>query len=153
MVVKVSLNVGEESQLEKHNKTHKKFECDDCDSIFKREGTLEKHVQAAHEDVTLFCHYFNNGKDCPYEDECIFVHEESDVCKFGNGCERLLCMYQHEDGNDDDDDSESEDDSDSDDESAEINVEELKPVLGKLAETFEKLSVTCANLKQETRMD
>ena len=65
----------------------------DCDKIFRREGTLEKHIQAAHEDITLFCHYFNNEKDCPYEDECIFVHEESDNCKFGNGCERLLCMY------------------------------------------------------------
>ena len=112
-----------------------------CDKIFKHEGTLEKHVQAAHEDVTLFCHYFNNEKDCPYEDECIFVHEESNDCKFGKGCERLLCMYKHEDQIDDDDD-ESEDDSDSEDESTEINVEELKPVLGKLEETFEKLSVS-----------
>ena len=51
-------------------------------------------------------------------------------------------MYKHEDRNDDDDDSEHEDDSDSDDESMEVNVEELQPVLGKLEETFEKLTVS-----------
>ena len=64
-------------------------------------------MQAAHEEISLFCHYFNNEKDCPFEEECIFVHEESEICKFGKACERILCMYKHErdDKDDNDDDS------------------------------------------------
>ena len=55
-------------------------------------------------------------------------------------------MYKHEfDKNEEeDDDSESDDSSDDsdDDGSEEIDVEELKPVLGKLEEAFEKLSIS-----------
>ena len=68
----------QETQLEKHKVIHKKFECDDCEQIFKTEGTLQKHLQAAHEEITLHCPFFNNDEDCPYDDECIFVHEDSD---------------------------------------------------------------------------
>ena len=39
---------------------------------------LEKHKEAAHESVELFCHNYNNKKDCPYEDECIYVRDESE---------------------------------------------------------------------------
>ena len=84
---------------------------------------MEKRKQAVHEDVTLYCHYFNNDKDCPYDDVCIFLHEDSEECKFGNMCERTLCMYKHKSR----------------------NGEEIKPVLEKLEEAFEKLSV---NLKK-----
>ena len=135
-----NIKFGKESQLEKHKKMHEKFECDECDKIFKKELTLERHVQAAHEDVTLFCHYFNNKKDWPYEDECIYIHEESDMCKFGQGCDRILCMFKHE-PSDDNDESEDEIESESED----LNIEELKPVLGKLEEAFDKLSVSLKN--------
>ena len=27
--------------------------------------------------------------------ECIFLHEEIEKCRFGDSCERDLCMYQH----------------------------------------------------------
>ena len=132
-----------ENQLEKHKVIHKKFECDDCERIFKCEAILEKHKQAVHEDVTLYCHYFNNNKDCPFDDECIFLHEDSEDCKFGNVCERTLCMYKHEDRNDEEDenDEESDSDCDDDDDSVNVDVEGIKPVLEKLEEAFEKLSV------------
>ena len=135
-----------ESRLEKHKKTHEKFECGDCDKVFKKELTLDRHITAAHENITLFCHYFNNEEDCPFEDECVFVHEESDVCKFGKACERILCMYKHErrnsDENDDNDGSDDESESDDSDDELEVDIEELKPVLGKLEEAFEKLSIS-----------
>ena len=134
----------QEAQLEKHKVIHKKFECDDCDKKFKNEGTLQKHLQAAHEDITLYCHFYNNDKECPYGDECIFMHEDSDECKFGKGCERTLCMYKHESG-EDVETVESDADSDSDDESIDLDVEDIKPVVEKLEEAFEKLSV---NLKK-----
>ena len=99
------------------------------DKKIKKEETLEKHLQAAYEDISLFCHYFNNEKDWPFEEECIFIHEESELCKFGKTCERILCMYRHERGiNEDDDDSESENESDSEDELGDVDLEELIPV-------------------------
>ena len=39
------------------------------------------HVEAVHENIKMFCHYFDNDKDCPHDDQCIFSHEESPECK------------------------------------------------------------------------
>ena len=122
----------EEKQLTQHKKTHLEFECDECDKIFDFEVNLEKHKEAVHEDVTLYCHYFNNNKECPYDEQCIYLHEESEKCKFGKLCERNLCMYIH-DVEDDEDDSDS--DADDDDE---ISVDTLQPQLEKLKEAVEK---------------
>ena len=95
-------------------RAHKRYECEECDKRFKFETILEKHVEAVHEDVKLYCHYFNNKKESPHGDEeCLYLHEESVVCKFGLGCERTMCMFVHDGVNNDQD---SEDDS-SDDES------------------------------------
>ena len=52
-------------RLEEHMKIHVKYPCDDCDKIFNYEATLEKHVLAAHEDLELYCHFFNNDKEAP----------------------------------------------------------------------------------------
>ena len=69
----------DEKKLRDHTeKMHVKYECDDCDKVFKYEAVFEKHKEAAHEDIELFCHYFNNDKDCPFDDECIYIHEESE---------------------------------------------------------------------------
>ena len=55
-------------------------------------------------------------------------------------------MYKHESSNGEDVETvESDADSDSDDESIHLDVEEIKPVMEKLEEAFEKLSV---NLKK-----
>ena len=40
--------------------------------------------------------------ECPYNDECIFVHEDSELCKYGAMCERNNCMYKHKEENYDD---------------------------------------------------
>ena len=72
------------------------FNCDECDKVLKYKAALEKHKEAAHENAELFCHFLNNNKDCPFEDEYIFVHEESGNCKYGYQCERKLCMFMQE---------------------------------------------------------
>ena len=69
---------------------------------------------------------------CLYEDECIFIHEESEICKFGKGCDRILCMFKHETCEHDDDEEADESEDESESESEDLNNEELKPVLGKL---------------------
>ena len=63
--------------------------------------------------VTIYCHYFNNDEDCPFDDQSIFAHEESPKWMFGRGCERMKCMFQHEEH--DQSDEESCDESDADD--------------------------------------
>ena len=147
----------DEKKLEDHvEKMHVKYECDECDKVFKYEAVLEKHMEAAHEDVELFCHYFNNDKDCPFEDECIYVHEESEYCKFAKNCERKFCMSKHVNTGEE----ECENVEDSDDDDDDINVEgiKIKPVLEKFkqaVENFEemlgKYSLKCKSCEFEAK--
>ena len=44
----------------------------------------------------MYCHYFNNKKACPFKEECILLHEDSEMCKYGKSFERMLCMFKHE---------------------------------------------------------
>ena len=50
----------------------------------------------SHENGKFYCHYFNNKMTCPYAEECIFLHKDSPLCKYGLLCERNLCMFRHE---------------------------------------------------------
>ena len=79
-----------------HSKKCKYYPCDQCNKKFKYESTKLKHTQVAHNNETwIFCHFFNNNKKCPYADQCFYAHEEADICKFENKCERSNCMYKH----------------------------------------------------------
>ena len=98
---------------------------------------LERHVKAVYSGFVLYCHYYNNDKECPFGDVCIFEHEESEKCKYGKGCERQMCMYTHDEEDEIDDDF-----SDSDDGNSDEDVEKLKPVLEKVKMAVEK----CDNL-------
>ena len=87
----------EEWKMRGHIKmNHNKNECHLCGKSFKFVDTLTRHVKITHENVRIYCHYFNNRKVCPFEKDCIFIHELSENCKFRNHCERNFCMYQHE---------------------------------------------------------
>ena len=45
---------------------------------------------------TSECHFFNNEKSCPFDAECVFLHENSGKYKFGGSCERNYCLFKHE---------------------------------------------------------
>jgi hypothetical protein len=32
----------------------------------------------------------------PYDDECVFLHEQPKLCLYGDECEHTCCMFQHE---------------------------------------------------------
>ena len=87
-------------ELEVHIKNEhvkvKEYTCDMCDKIFVLKWRLLKH-QETHKDPTRRkCHYFNNEKDCPFEEiGCMFAHEDSEFCKFDQICCKKLCFYQH----------------------------------------------------------
>ena len=138
-----------QNQLNVHEKRHEKFECEECGNEYNFEGLLEKHNEAVHGSMKIFCHYFNNDKDCPFDDQCIFAHEESPKCKYGKGCERMLCMFQHEESDEEDDEEDGSDDSDDDnDEDGEINdedtlvkIRDLEPSIKNVEEAMEKVNV------------
>ena len=49
--------------LDNHkNQYHAKYECDECEKVFKYDVFLEKHIEAVHEDLTLYCHFYNNDR-------------------------------------------------------------------------------------------
>ena len=86
-------------KLEKHLEGHKEkeFECTTCGKIFQLEWRLKKH-HASHDLKTLKkCHYFNNGKLCPFEEiGCMFLHVLSPKCIFNRMCKNKMCPYQHD---------------------------------------------------------
>ena len=86
------------TDLRKHRKVHKtdRYSCENCDKTFVNEDTMEMHNTITHKNVRFYCHYFNNGKQCPFKTECVFLHEVSKVCKDGKKCERDMCMFRHE---------------------------------------------------------
>ena len=56
-------------------------------------------MNATYEGITLYCHYFNNHLECPnVKNNCAFAHKDSEDCNYGKLCERLLCMFKHETG-------------------------------------------------------
>ena len=87
---------NEEWKLKAHIKSHKKYPCGYCDKIFNFKETLAKHTTAAHEQLKIYCHHYNNNTVCIYKDQCVFIHENSEECKYGHMCERKKCMYKHE---------------------------------------------------------
>ena len=85
-------------ELELHIKnTHEEqtFKCKMCDKIFVMKWRLKKHEEG-HKTPTKMCHYYNNNKTCPYEAVgCMFRHEKSLNCQFGDKCKFKLCQFQH----------------------------------------------------------
>ena len=99
----------EEWKLNAHLKKHKEFSCQQCEQTFKYEDIIEKHIAIAHEGMKLYCHFYNNEKNCPFEENCIFLHEYSTQCKYGKLCERINCMFMHEVNEEPSDDRDNDD--------------------------------------------
>ena len=122
-----------EKQLKEHiSQKHKTYPCKECEKVFDYEVNLENHIKAVHEDLKIFCHYFNNNKECPYEEECIYIHKDSEDCRFGSKCERQMCMFKHEETDDDDDEIK---------EQEEISGDDLKPIVEKVQKALEKFDI------------
>ena len=137
--------------LDLHKRKHEKFECEECDRVFNIEGLLEKHVNSVHGKMKIYCHYFNNEKDCKYSDECIFAHEDSPDCKMGQFCERIMCMFKHEkreisDDEEDETDGESEDEY-KDDSKDLIKVTDLEPSFRKVEESMSRVTKLLENAR------
>ena len=134
-----------EHDLRLHQKTHGEFKCKKCDCKYDIMDLLEKHTSAVHGQMKIFCHYFNNDKECPFKDQCIFAHEDSRDCKFGQQCERMLCMFVHESRDMSDSEEESDSDEDEnendDDNDTVIKIQDIEPCLLKVEEAMKKVQV------------
>ena len=83
--------------LENHFEVHqidKEHTCNVCGKQFFLQWRLRKHMQM-HTENAPFCHFYNNGKLCPFQEiGCMFRHENSGPCK-RRLCTRKLCQFQH----------------------------------------------------------
>ena len=67
--------IDEEWKMKAHLKIdHRKHECQQCSKSFKFVDMMFKHVKITHDKAKMYCHYFNNQKVCPYENDCVFLH-------------------------------------------------------------------------------
>ena len=78
-----------------HLKTCKKSQCEVFGKTIKYEELKQKYMLKVHEDFKMYCHFFNNEKSCPHDQDCVFLHEVSKICKYGTTCERNYCMFKH----------------------------------------------------------
>ena len=73
------------------------FKCDKCDEVFISKWRLNVHLKShTNEKKPRNCHYFNSGKNCPFERlGCKFHHIVSSDCKFGDKCTYKMCQFKH----------------------------------------------------------
>jgi hypothetical protein len=95
---KCEKHFNEEWKMRAHRNGHNENEnkCNLCSKAFRSAETKEKYVKICHENVKLYCYYFNNKKICPYDEECVLFHIESPACRYGALCDGLMCMFRHE---------------------------------------------------------
>ena len=74
--------------------------CNQCDKSFCMEWRLKKHIVSHGIKDRRKCHFFNNGKNCPYDEVgCMFAHKLASFCEDGLECVKKLCQFQHQPNN------------------------------------------------------
>ena len=73
---------------EKHLKIHseaKSYECTECEKKFYLKWRFSQHMKVHSSSKVKHCHYFNNGKTCPFKEVgCKFKHTNSIECRNKN---------------------------------------------------------------------
>ena len=84
-----SLNELEDHMTTRHEGWIKS--CPKCGKDFYSKLRLKYHIEG-HQVKRRRCHYYNNGKDCPFDKlGCKFDHAFSKNCREGLSCEARMC--------------------------------------------------------------
>ena len=86
-----------ESHIKTFHKEVKEYECDKCEKKFVLNWRLKKHknIHTNGGQSVKSCHYFNNKKECPFENiGCMFAHVQSIMCKYNKACRKKLCSFR-----------------------------------------------------------
>ena len=97
---KCNLKFKEHFRLEEHiDNVHcndRVYKCEKCEKEFNLNWRLKKHKRIHDGNSHRKCHYFNNGKICPFEKRgCKFLHENSENCIHKENCSFQNCQYTH----------------------------------------------------------
>ena len=73
------MTFGKNCDLEKHlteiHEAEKKYKCKKCDKLFFLQWRCKQHMKMHTSDIK-YCHYYNNLKDCHYDEiGCMFLTE------------------------------------------------------------------------------
>ena len=97
---KCNLKFKEHFRLEEHidnvQCNDRVYKCEKCEKEFNLNWRLKKHKRIHDGNSHRKCHYFNNGKICPFEKRgCKFLHENSENCIHKENCSFQNCQYTH----------------------------------------------------------
>ena len=124
-----NINADLEMHIEEYHEKSEQHKCNQCGKNFVLKWRLKKHLEAHSNGNNRFCHFFNNGKTCPYEKiGCKFLHQPSATCYFGEKCKNELCQYKHFVLDNDSDEMESNDLKNNFNKLTEMEKEETKEV-------------------------
>ena len=60
--IKCERMFDEDFKMIAHLKTH--IFCNICEKLSNIKTSMKKHIKIAHENVKLYCHFYNNDKNC-----------------------------------------------------------------------------------------
>ena len=63
MCTECEKSFDKEWKLNAHMKVHQKYSCEKCEKSYQYESIKDIHIKVTHNNVKLFCHYYNNEKD------------------------------------------------------------------------------------------
>ena len=97
-------------------------------------------MAVVHEKMKIYYHYYNNNKECPFKDQCIYAY----IKKKENQCEIMYCMFKHdkrfqnnqEESDDENDESECNEISYVDVDT--VRLADIEPVIAKVELTIEE---------------
>ena len=95
-VCQMSFNrhVDLENHIRSSHEKHPVYQCDQCEKSFVLRWRLKKHINLHTKKNVSPSHYFNNNKNCPFEEYgCKFLHVASKNCEFSSSCRRRLCPW------------------------------------------------------------
>ena len=83
-----------ENYIEQQHQTNQKYPCPECGQTFFLKWRLGKHMKMHDGNIKVKpCHFFNNGKLCPFEKlGCKYLHKEAQLCRY-RSCQYDKCQY------------------------------------------------------------